>query len=179
MDTRSGRRVSHNRCVNPSQRFMAEAIGVSDGDLLTELVIAGYTPQTIALIEFAPLVRLAWADGHVSQRQRYAIAQVAVREHLRNDTPAAKRLAEWLERCPSDEVFDVSMSTIRAKWDGLPLDACEVLQRRFIGDCTAVARGADGVVTDNKIAPEEGRVLAKILVSLKPSRQTNGRRDEQ
>lgn len=172
MDTNSDRRAAHERCLNRNDRFMAEALGISDGDLLAELRIAGYTRQTIALIEFAPLVRVAWADGHVSQRQRSAIAQVALRKHLCNDTPAAKRLADWLERCPSDAVFDVSLSTIRAKWNGLPLDACEVLQRQFIRDCTAVARAADAAVTDNKIAPEEGRVLARILVSLKPSLQS-------
>jgi hypothetical protein len=149
---------------------MAEAVGLFDRELLADLSVAGYTPATIALLEFAPLVRLAWADGRVSQRQRSAISQVAIREHLRDQTPAGKRLRGWLERCPSDEVFDVSLSTIRAKWDQLPLELCEALQRRFIRDCTAVARGADGVVDDNKIAPEEGRVLARILLSLRPRR---------
>lgn len=151
------------------ERFLAKAIGVVDGDLLTELRVVGYTPETVALIEFAPLTRLAWADGHVSQRQRSAIVQVAAREHLHEDTPAGVCLRSWLESCPSDDVFDVSLSTIRAKWDRLPLDVRETVQRQFIRDCTAVARVADGVTGDNKIAPEEGRVLARILVSLKPA----------
>ena len=150
---------------------MAEAIGLSDRELLADLHVAGYTPETIALLEIAPLVCLAWADGRVSQRQRAAIAQVARREDLCDNTPAARRLRGWLKRCPSDQLLAVSLSTIRAKWDRLPVDVHEARQRQFIRDCTAVARGADGVVDDNKIAPEEGRVLAKILGSLQPRRR--------
>lgn len=69
---------------------------------------------------------------------------------------------------PSRRLVDVSLSTIRAKWDRLPLELHESMQRQVVKDCTAVARAADGVNCDNKIPPEEGRVLAKILLSLKP-----------
>jgi hypothetical protein len=147
---------------------MAAAIGVFDQELLTDLHLVGYTPQTIALLEFAPMVGIAWADGYVSKRQRAAICQVAVREHVRNDTPADMLLRVWLDRCPPDEVCDVSLCAIRAKLNRLRPDAREALQRQFIRDCTAVALGADSVVGDNKIALEEGRVLARILVSLRP-----------
>jgi len=171
-DAHSSRRARPEGKLRHSERSLAKAIGVLDGDLLAELRVVGYTPETIALIEFAPLARLAWADGHVSQRQRSAIVRVAARERLHDDTPAGECLRGWLECCPSDEVFDVSLSTIRAKWDRLPLDVCETVQRQFIGDCTAVARVADGVTGDNKIAPEEGRVLARILVSLRPNQRS-------
>jgi hypothetical protein len=152
------------------ERSLADAIGVCDRDLLADLHVAGYTPQTIALIEFAPLVRLAWADGRISQRQRAAIEEMAVREGLRTESPAGRRLRRWLERCPPEKVFDVSLSTLRAKWERLPLEVSEVRQRRFIRDCTLVARSADRVDDDYKIARDEGRILATILMSLKPSR---------
>jgi hypothetical protein len=152
--------------------LLAEAVGLVDRGLLADLTGAGYTPLTVGLLQLAPLVRLAWADGHVSARQRSAIVQVAVREHVRPDTPAAARLRGWLERCPSDNVVDVSLSTIRAKWDRLPLDVCETVQRQFVQDCTLVARCADRVEDDHKIAPDEGRVLAKILMLLQPTRRT-------
>jgi len=171
--TRLGRHAHASRTLSRRRRFIAEAIGVSDRELLANLDIAGYTPKTIPLLEFAPLVSLAWADGRVSPRQRSAIARVAARQHLLDETPAGRRLRIWLERCPSDQLVDVSLSTIRAKWDSLPLELYESLQRQFIRDCTAVARGADGVTCDNKIAPEEGRVLAKILLSLMPRRQSS------
>ena len=154
-------------------RSLAQAVGIVDGDLLADLRAAGYTAQTIALLEFAPLIRLAWADGRVSQRQRSAIQDMAVREDVRDDTPAGRRLRGWLECCPSEKVFDVSLSTIRAKWERLPLDVSDALQRRFFRDCTLVARSADRVDDDHKIALDEGRVLARILMSLKPSGRTS------
>jgi hypothetical protein len=163
------RRYGHSaETLSRRDRLIAEGIGLDDAELLARLVIAGYTPETVPLLEFAPLVRLAWADGRVSPRERSAIARMAAREHLFDETTAGKSLRIWLEQCPPDELLDVSLSTIRAKWDRLPLELHESLQRQFVRDCTAVARAADGVNCDNKIAPEEGRVLAKILLSLKP-----------
>jgi hypothetical protein len=164
-------RVVPKRDPHSHKRSLSEATGVLDGDLLANLRGAGYTPQTIALIEFAPLVRLAWADGRISQRQRAAIEELAVREDVRQETPAGRRLRGWLEHCPPEKVIEVALSTLRARWDRLPLDASEALQRRFIRDCTLVARSADRVDDDHKIAPDEGRVLAKILRSLMPERR--------
>jgi hypothetical protein len=166
------RRVASRGDERRGGSLLAEAVGVFDGELLASLRVAGYTPLTVGLIQLAPLVRLAWADGHVSPRQRSTIVQLAVRERVRADTPAGARLREWLDCCPSDDVVDVSLATIRAKWDRLSLDVCETVQRQFIRDCTLVARSADGVHDDHKIAPDEGRVLAKIFMSLRPSRRT-------
>ena len=168
------RRYGHSsRALTLRDRFVAEGIGLDDAELLARLAMAGYTPETVPLLEFAPLVRLAWADGRVSPRQRSAIARMAARERLLDETAAGKRLRIWLEQCPPDELVDVSLSMMCAKWDRLPLELHESLQRQFIRDCTAVARAADGVKWDNKIAPEEGRVLAKILLSLKPGGRTS------
>lgn len=83
---------------------------------------------------------------------------------------AYDRLVAWLERCPSNDVFDVSLLAIRAKLHSLEPDVHAMLHRRFIGDCTAVSLAADSALADHKISLDEGRVLARILMALRPGR---------
>jgi hypothetical protein len=148
---------------------MGEAIGVSDAVLLTELQLVGYRAQTVALVEIAPLIRIAWADGCVSTSQRGAIFHVAAREHLRSDTSAEALLHAWLDSPPPDDVFDVSLYAMRAKLEGLRFDLHDTLLRQYLRDCVAVALASDSTGDSRKIGTDEGRVLARILVSLKPA----------
>jgi hypothetical protein len=156
--------------IHRDHHVVSTAIGVSDHELITHLQRAGFTAETIALLEFAPLVEIAWADGAVSDRQRDLIFRIATREAITKDTPARDHLAAWLEQRPSNNVFAVSLAAIRAKLDSLGPEVHAMLHRRFMGDCTAVALAADSALGDNKISLDEGRVLARILMSLRPGR---------
>jgi hypothetical protein len=151
-------------------QLLRRATGVFNHGLLVRLRCAGFTPETIALLELAPLVEIAWADGAVSERQRRLIFQIATREAITKDTSAHDRLVAWLERRPSDDVFDVALAAIRAKLHSLVPEVHAMLHRRFFGDCTAVSLAADSALDDHKISFEEGRVLARILMALRPGR---------
>jgi hypothetical protein len=154
--------------IHGDHQLVSRAIGVSNRALVIRLQYAGFTAETIALLELAPLVEIAWADGVVSERQRRLILQIAAREAVMEDTAAHERLVAWLERCPSDEVFAVALAAIRAKLHALEPEVHGMLHRRFVGDCTAVALAADSALEDNKISMDEGRVLARILMALRP-----------
>jgi hypothetical protein len=151
-------------------QIVSRAIGVSNHALLRRLQRAGFTPETIGLLELAPLIEIAWADGAVSERQRRLIFQIATREAITKDTSAYDRLVAWLERRPSNDVFDVSLLAIRAKLHSLEPEVHAMLHRRLIGDCTAVSLAADSALADHKISLDEGRVLARILMALRPGR---------
>lgn len=151
-------------------QFVSRAIGVSNPALVICLQDAGFTPTTIALLELAPLIEIAWADGAASECQRRLIFQIASREAITEDTSAYDRLVAWLERRPSDDVFAVALAAIRAKLNSLEPEVHAMLYRRFVGDCTAVSLAADSALEDHKISLDEGRVLARILMALRPGR---------
>lgn len=162
---------AHRRAeIQRHRQLMGQALGVFNHEVLTDLQLAGFTAETIVLLEFAPLVQIAWADGAVSNRQRDLIFRIATREFVSEDTPAHGRLTGWLERCPCDDVFDVCLFAIHAKLEPLGPEVRATLQRKLVHDCTAVALVADGVLGDHKISMDEGRVLARILASLKPGK---------
>jgi hypothetical protein len=160
----------HRVTVQADCQLVSRAIGVFNHALLMRLQCAGFTAETVALLELAPLIEIAWADGAVSERQRRLILQIGTREAIAKGTSAHDRLVAWLERRPSDEVFDVALVAIRAKLQSLEPEVHAMLHRRFFGDCTAVSLAADSALEDHKISSEEGRVLARILMALRPGR---------
>src|ERR687885_2444648 len=60
-----------------SRRDMAERTGVADQEILRDLEALGYTPETVLLLHLVPLVKVAWAEGGVSERERALILEAA------------------------------------------------------------------------------------------------------
>ena len=66
---------------------------MDDDAVVLGLQIAGYEADTIVLLELAPPVLGAWADG--STRERALILKIAAREHIAENSPAYVQLGRW------------------------------------------------------------------------------------
>lgn len=148
------------------RRLMAEAIGVDAHDVLVDLQIVGYKADTIVLLELAPAVEIAWADGSVSTRERDVILQIGAREGVVPGRPVYGHLNCWLDSPPSDQLFDTSIRAIQAMLDGLQPDVREALRRKLVGDCTAVAAASDNFLLGGTLSNEERHALNHIAAVL-------------
>jgi len=92
---------------------MAEAAHINDPRIAEALTELGYNPETAPLLCLAPLVHVAWADGWVRRGERKLILAVAKLHGVTEDTPAYRKLLEWLDRSPGTEFFDGSIEVIR------------------------------------------------------------------
>lgn len=149
------------------RRLMGEAIGVADAAILIELQLVGYRPDTIALLEVAPLLQIAWTDGTVSTRERDVIIQVAAREGVVYDCPAHVKLQVLLERPPPDDFFEMSLRAIQAMLLGLRADVRNAVRCKLVDNCTAVAVASGGFFGWRKISDQEQQVLDEITTVLK------------
>ena len=152
--------VEHERCL------MGEAIGLSDAQILVELQLAGYKADTIVLLELAPLLHIAWADGSVSTNERDVIFQIAARERVVYDSPAHLKLQVSLERRPPDDFFNTSLRALQAMLCGLQPDVQKTLRRKLLDNCTTVAVASGGFFGCRKISDEEERLLEHITTAL-------------
>lgn len=152
--------------VEYERRLIGEAIGVSDAEVLVELQLAGYKADTIVLLELAPLLQIAWADGSVSADERNVIVQIAARERVVSDSPAHIKLQVSLERRPPDGFFETSLRAIQAMLSRLQPDVQNALRRQLVDNCTAVAVASGGFFGRRKISDEEDQVLEYITTAL-------------
>lgn len=169
--------ATHEEMLPPSRdpavavrwhRGMAQRLGVADDRLVAELAAVGYGPDTVALLEIAPLVEMAWVDGHVSGAERDVIADIAsVRTGCGRGSIGAQQLAAWLLTRPSDRCFRASLTALRALLSSVGPKARLEIRGRLLRQCTRVAAASRGRLgLGRRIAGRERRALARIAAML-------------
>jgi hypothetical protein len=148
------------------RRLMGDAIGVDAHDILVELQLVGYKADTIVLLELAPAVDVAWADGTISAREREVILQLGARGGVVNGSLVYSHLNGWLDSPPSDHLFDTSIRAIRAMLDVLQPEVRTALRRKLVADYTAVAAASDSCALGGAICNDERRALDHIIAVL-------------
>src|SRR5262245_13451089 len=104
---------------------LAKKLQVDDPDQLQRIVALGVTLDTGPAFLLAPLVRIAWAEGRVSDREREAVLRIARGRGLASTSPAFAQLVEWLRVRPVDALFDAAVEAIRSGLAVLPPDERE------------------------------------------------------
>ena len=144
------------------RQTLGERLETEDEALTAELVAAGITPQTLALLHLVPLIEVAWAEGEVTDRERQLIVAMAERRGAAPDDEVHLRLNELLAHRPDEAFYDVALKGERALLTRMSVDAranaLEDLEKR----CVAIAEAAGGILGMGTISPEERAALKHI-----------------
>jgi hypothetical protein len=143
---------------------LADASQISDPIILAALVRLGYSPTTVPLLYLVPLVQVAWADGAVSDAERFCIAACANRQGVREDTPAYQQLMAWLDRQPPRGFLEGSLRVVQAALESLPTKDREARLDVLKGSCVDVAAATGSIF--GRICAAERKVLAEIQRAL-------------
>jgi len=149
---------------------MGRTTGLSDPALLTELQDLGFTPETVSLLPFVPLIEVAWAEGGVTAAERALIIELARTRGIDESSAAGRRLNEWLESRPDAVVFDKAGRLIAAVLDssagrdkqGLTADDLVAYSEKIAG-----ASGGIFGTALRSVTSEERALLARIAGDLK------------
>lgn len=158
------RRRTH---VEAERRLIAQAIGVDDDEVVLDLQIAGYEADTIVLLELAPPLQVAWADGSVSTRERELLLRIAAREHVAQNSPAHVQLGTWFDHRPSAHLFGASLHAIRGILSSLQPEIRASLRRKLINDCRTIAAASGGLLGWSRaVSNEEQQIVERIVGEL-------------
>ena len=141
---------------NPGLRHLAETTGVTDATALYVVLAAGYTADTARLLPLAPLLLVAWADGTMSDRERWVILDAASADHIEQQPGGQDQLARARdlggERDPQRQVL-IGRAELDAPVAGGELHAGQRLDR--------AARGGDA--HDRLQVPQELVLVGRDL----------------
>ena len=151
------------------RRRLGESAGVADEEVLQDLQALGYTPETVMLLHLVPLIQTAWAEGGVSQRERELIVKAARSRGITEGSPCDQQLKMWLERRPSDELFEKTLRAIRTILQAQPADVRAASETDLLSLATAIASASGGIVGFRAVSEEEREILAHISRELKTS----------
>jgi len=146
--------------------------GVADAQLLQDLQELGYTAETITLLHLMPLVQMAWAEGHVSMRERDLIIEAARARGIEKGSAADQQLAGWLATRPSEALFTTTLRAIAAMMQSRPENERKAGEQDLLSYLTSIAAASGGVLGWGAVSDEERAVLARVTKELDKKKST-------
>ena len=150
-----------------SREALSEATGLKDTGVLDELIDNGFDPTTLTALSLVPAVFVAWADDKVDQPEQQALLNGAKEYGLKEDGPAWKMIAAWIDKRPDRSLWETWQSYARAVSDSLSLPAAGLLAEEITKLSIAVAQASGGILGLGKISSKEQSVLDEIESTLK------------
>jgi hypothetical protein len=141
---------------------LRSASGIADEAVLDRLVELGVTGQTVAALSLVPLLRVAWADGTVDEREREAVLQAAQGKGVEPGSAPHQLLERWLVRAPDPVLHDAWAAYVKALVGSLVPAQRELLKNQIVGFSRRVAEAAGGFLGIGKVSREEEAALAAI-----------------
>ena len=149
---------------------MGDKLRVDDPALLDRIAKLGVTRDTAAAFLLAPLVEIAWADGHVSQGEQDAVVRMAVARGVAADSPDMAQLLQWLKVEPPHALYESALDAIKLGLSVLPPDEAEQRATAMVAACRQVAQtpgGLERLISIHGITtPRERSTLAEIRMRL-------------
>lgn len=154
-----------------ARRGLSERTGLHDPELLQELQALGFTPDTVSLLPFVPVVQVAWADGGVEPAERRALIKLARARGIAEDSAADRQLQQWLTFRPDETVFASAGRLIRAVLDSAGAEVTGMTADDLVKYCETIASASGGIFGFIKrVSPDERELLASITAELKGRR---------
>ncbi|MDA1093621.1 MAG: hypothetical protein O3A25_10195 [Acidobacteria bacterium] len=152
--------------ADKARQELSAASGLQDPELVKELEELGFTPETVRLLPFVPLIQVAWAEGDVSTQERKLIVDLARSRGILEGTPADLELARWLATRPSDAMFERATRLVRALLAAGTPSAGVLTGEDLVKYCESIAAASGGVFGIKSISAEERAILEKIAGEL-------------
>jgi uncharacterized tellurite resistance protein B-like protein len=98
----------------------------------------------LELLPIIPLVKVAWAEGRITNRERELIFQAAEKNGIAPDSYPFQRLSDWLELHPTDDFYLESLELLSEQWKNLPDEERTLRHLELLSDCTNIAEASGG-----------------------------------
>ncbi len=159
--------LQEKREHSANKEALAKASGLQNDETLEQLTTLGIGGDTIAALAVVPLVEIAWADGHMDDREVEAILKGAEESGIEAGSAAYGLLESWMREQPADGLMDSWQSYIRTVCDEISAEQRWRLEESIIGRAQSVAAAAGGFLGIGKISGEESRVLETLREAFK------------
>jgi hypothetical protein len=150
-----------------ARRELSARTGLQDPELLKELDALGFTPETVPLLVFVPLVQMAWAEGGVSDAERALIVRLARARAIEEGSAADRQLATWLASAPAPSVVAGAQRLIRAMLDTGAGAVATMSVEELVKHLEEIAAASGGLFGLKRVSSEERALLDTLARDLR------------
>ncbi len=141
---------------------IADAALIEDDALLGRLVDAGLTATTLPALQLAPIAFVAWASDSVTEAESIATVAAIYEAELFNQPIAASKVQTWLDRRPTQELWDLWADYTQYRLNDLSAISRQTMARQLLRQATQVAIASGGFMGFSGICKAENVLLQKI-----------------
>ena len=142
---------------------LAEIAHVHESQVLDELIRVGITAGSFVALTLIPLVRVAWADGAIQDRERDAILQAAAAEGIKVDSANYRLLESWLDERPQPALLEAWRDYAMALARDLDAVSLAAIRRITMERARRIADSSGGILgLVSRISKEEDLALTDL-----------------
>ena len=148
-----------------SVEALAQASGIANKIILTELVNLGVRPETVAALCLVPVVEVAWADGRIDAREIEAFVKGAIKT---GSNASLRIFQEWLQKKPDENLEQAWKQYMKGLCGVMDANALSLLCDDILDHARDVAKASGGFLgLVDPISSDEKRKLEEMKVFLK------------
>lgn len=159
-------RIQAEQARQSARQALAEASGLTDPAALDHLVALGIAPETLLALRLVPLVEVAWADGHLDERERRAVLSALPAAGLAPGSPSHALVESWLASPPPPALLEAWTAYAKGLAAQLSPGERAALRESVLRQARAVAQAAGGFLGLGRISDAEAAVLRRLEAAL-------------
>ena len=152
--------------ADAKDRKAAEALsmvsGIKDQTVLDKMVSLGIKSDTLAALSLVPLVKVAWADGTLDDKERKAIMVGAETAGVYSGSHGHLLLDSWMSRNPDQALYDTWADYVRTLCAELGGDELKAIREQLLGLARRVAQASGGFTRGAATSDVETAALAEL-----------------
>ena len=162
IDRELSQKLREKMRVEKDREALCAETGITDSDVLDELVEIGIRCETLLALSLVPLVHVAWANGSIDSHERAAVLQAAEEIGHRKDKASYQLLEKWLHHEPDGKVYTAWRDYVTEISKTLRPERMHAVRDELVGRARLVAKAAGGVLGIGAISRAEARVLDEL-----------------
>lgn len=121
-------------------------------------------PNFEKLLPLVPLIKVAWAEGRITNRERKIVFAAARRLGIAPGTDSFQTLNDWLELHPTDDFYNESFEYLKSSWEHLNAEDKTLRRLDILSDCALIAEASGGT---SKFPAGGARICDEELAAVK------------
>jgi hypothetical protein len=154
------------RKMKETKESLAAVSGIKNDAVLDKLVSLNIRPETLASLSIVPLIEVAWADGHIDEKEKKAILSAVEKKGLLNQGDVNYDIVkQWMTHRPAPDLLTAWIHYIQGLCEQLSGEEKRSLQSEIMGNARAVAESSGGILgtgIGDTISKAEKEMLAKL-----------------
>lgn len=138
-------RIRTRRTRRHDRETLVKLFGVRDRRFVDRLCHEESDAESVAALVLVPLVLVAWADRHLSARERGVILDAAEEFGIERGSPAFNLLGQWLRYKPTRELREAWIDYVKALCNELGSADREWLADRILSRARSLIDGGRGL----------------------------------